>query len=297
MSHEATTWAWKAFAGHQDLAATRRIVLLALAECHNGQTGRCDPSLARLHEMTGMKPHTISPSIRDLEAAGLIVVERAFGKGSSYQLAIKTYAENGTSAEMGTSAENGITPMPKTAQVPMPKTAYKPGNEPGRNQESIVVGDARASRTENKRPSGASEGGDGPHNGEPAKQAKRKASSKVPMTDDWMPDADLWDDIAKLAIDRGFAESLLPEFRRYWREDRAGEIRPGWNRTFLSHVQRNWKREMERPAGGTNVTPLRKGAVFNGPANFRTLGEMRAERNIQIAKEWVNETSERCIND
>ena len=107
MSYEATRWAWQAVTGHHGLAATRRIVLLALAECHNGETGRCDPSLERLIQMTGLKRHTIPTSIRDLESAGLVVVSRGLGQRSSYQL--QTSAENGTSAHLGTSAENGTT--------------------------------------------------------------------------------------------------------------------------------------------------------------------------------------------
>lgn len=106
MSHEATAWAWKAFASHQDLAATRRIVLLALAECHNRTTGRCNPSLDELVRMTGMKRNTIPPSIRDLESAGLLSVARAHGAKSSYDLNL-TSTENGTSTEISTSTENG----------------------------------------------------------------------------------------------------------------------------------------------------------------------------------------------
>ena len=40
MSHKANTWAWE-----QDLPALQKIVLLALADRHNADTGRCDPSI------------------------------------------------------------------------------------------------------------------------------------------------------------------------------------------------------------------------------------------------------------
>lgn len=106
MSYEATVQAWQSFAVHKELAATRRIVLLALAECHNKTTGRCDPSLDELVRMTGMKRNTIPPSIRDLESAGLLSVTRAHGTKSSYDLHL-TSTENGTSTEISTSTENG----------------------------------------------------------------------------------------------------------------------------------------------------------------------------------------------
>ena len=118
------------------------------------------------------------------------------------------------------------------------------------------------------------------------------------MPSDWEPDANLWDDIARLAIDRGFAESLLPEFRRYWGEDRANEQRPGWNRTFLSHAQRSWLREKERQQGGTNVTPLRPmpSGHHNGGGHFRTFEQMRAE-NTQCAIDAFLNDDQRTIID
>jgi hypothetical protein len=231
MSFDATSDAWKHIAANPQLASTRRIVLLALAECHNKDTGQCNPSMARLHDMTGLKVHTIAAAIRDLEEAGLLNVFRTFGKGSSYQLA--TYAENGTSAEMDTTAENGITPMPKTAQVPMPKTAYKPGTEPGRNQETT----AQRVREEDKQPLGASGGGEGPHNGD---SAKPKTARAISMTDTWTPSEDCWRLVDKAGIPRDFAESMMGEFRLYWRDE--GTRRKSWNATFLNRVKDQWAR-------------------------------------------------------
>jgi len=247
MSHEATTWAWKAVASRRDLAATRRIVLLALAECHNKITGQCNPSMAKLHEMTGLKVHTIAPAIRDLELAGLVLADRQFGKGSAYQLTL-TYAENGTSAEMGTSAENGITPMPKTAELPMPKTAYKPGTEPGRNPETTV----QRAREEDKQPAGASVGGEGPHNGD---SAKPKTATATHMTDTWTPSEDCWRLVDKAGIPRTFADSVVGEFRMYWLDE--GTRRKSWNATFLNRVKDQWARQRPKPRASDHATHQR----------------------------------------
>lgn len=290
MSYEATTAAWAAITSHPSLSGNRRLVLLALAECHNKVTGQCNPSLARLHEMTGLKIHTITPAIRDLESVGLLSVCRAFGKGSSYELTL-TYAGNGTTAEMGAAAENGITPMPKTAQLPMPKTAYKPGTEPGRNQETTTATSSRASQTEDKQPSGASDGGQGRHEGEPDKpvERKRKAAEKIPMVLGWMPDETLWDDFDELGIDRKFAESCLPTFRRCFIA--KGLKRPGWELSFLKWVRRDWEMEIEkRQQGGTNVTPLRPAPSGhrNGSGNFRTFEQMRADNTQRAIDEFIH---------
>jgi hypothetical protein len=240
MSFDATSDAWKHIAANPQLASTRRIVLLALAECHNKDTGQCNPSMARLHDMTGLKVHTITPAIRDLEHAGLVVVNRCFGKGSAYQLA--TYAENGTTAE------NGITPMPKTAQVPMPKTAYKPGTEPGRNQETT----AQRVREEDKQPSGASGGGEGPHNGDSAKPKTARAAS---MTNDWMPSEDCWRLVDKAGIPRDFAHSEIGEFRMYWLDE--GTRRKSWNATFLNRVKDQWARQRPKTRASDHATHQR----------------------------------------
>lgn len=127
MSHEATTWAWKAVYSRKDIPATRRMVLLALAECHNGQTGQCNPSFDELVRMTGMKRDTITSSIRGLEQSGLMTINRGHGVKSSYQLAIQTSAEMVTSPEIRTSPENGLGVVPKSGLT----------SKPGKNPERI----------------------------------------------------------------------------------------------------------------------------------------------------------------
>jgi hypothetical protein len=157
--------------------------------------------------------------------------------------------------------------------------------------------EGHATEMENKQPAGASAGSQGRHEGEQAKPAERdkKAAVKHAIPSDWVPDENCWCLIDKAGIDRDFALSIIDEFRLYWQE--RGDKRGGWNATFLNRVKDEWKRDQKWPKGGTNITPLRPGPIHNGPANFRTLGELRAERNIQVAMEWVNETTERCVND
>lgn len=150
---------------------------------------------------------------------------------------------------------------------------------------------------DDKQPAGASAGGQGGHDGEQAKPAARakKTQAKHCIPDDWMPDENCWRLIDEAGIDQAFAAKLIGEFRQYWKE--RGDKRGGWNATFLNRAKDEWRREHKWAKGGTNVTPLRAGPSSNRPADFRTFGELRAERNIQIAMEWVNENTERCVND
>lgn len=96
--------------------ATRKVTLLVLADCHNHLTGRCNPSIKFLAEHTGLDRKSVIESLADLEARGLISVER--GHSNSYQLNLdnqpKLSTEIGTKPEINLSTENGTCLVPKT---------------------------------------------------------------------------------------------------------------------------------------------------------------------------------------
>lgn len=102
MSAKATFWAW-----HQNIKpATAKLVLLCLADCHNGDSGQCNPSIIYLSRMTGLNKKTVISGITKLE--GLGVVEPSKKSGFSTQYHLLTGTENG-STENGTGTENGST--------------------------------------------------------------------------------------------------------------------------------------------------------------------------------------------
>ena len=68
MSFEAMAWAVK-----QKLPVKQKIVLLMLADRTNKDTGRCDPSIARLADDCGMSETSVKDAIRSLREAGLVV--------------------------------------------------------------------------------------------------------------------------------------------------------------------------------------------------------------------------------
>lgn len=72
MSARVLVWAWSV-----PVKGVRQHVLLALANSHNKDTGRCNPSMSELAELTGLGERTVRRAIGDLIADGVIVVENA----------------------------------------------------------------------------------------------------------------------------------------------------------------------------------------------------------------------------
>lgn len=61
-----------------------RLVLVALSNRHNQETGRCDPSLATICADTQITERTVRKSLRELEGLGLITTterKRRTGRG------------------------------------------------------------------------------------------------------------------------------------------------------------------------------------------------------------------------
>lgn len=68
MSLVATAWAMK----ETGLSPTSKFVLIVLADAHNGHSGECFPSIARIAETTGFSESTVKYAVRDLEEKGLL---------------------------------------------------------------------------------------------------------------------------------------------------------------------------------------------------------------------------------
>lgn len=82
MSIHAMSWAIKV----KGLPIATKAVLMILAESHNGETGQCNPSIAYLQEITGLKDRALQIHMKALEAAGLLdreYVHYGRGKGCS----------------------------------------------------------------------------------------------------------------------------------------------------------------------------------------------------------------------
>lgn len=70
MSFKAAAWAIEQSVTK---TAVQKLVLIALADAHNGQTGRCDPSIQRVADICHMSYRTVTRTLAELEQMGLIV--------------------------------------------------------------------------------------------------------------------------------------------------------------------------------------------------------------------------------
>lgn len=71
MSVKATNWAWEA-----DLSPSQKLVLLALAHCHNGRTGQCNPRVSTIVDKTGLGERRVKGILKELREAGYIRPDR-----------------------------------------------------------------------------------------------------------------------------------------------------------------------------------------------------------------------------
>ena len=95
MSHYMTALAMK----QQGLKPATKIVLYWLADHHNGETGKCFPSIKRLAELSEMSRRSVEGHLETLEKLGLITRTQQFrdtgGKSTnSYILALTGTYEN-----------------------------------------------------------------------------------------------------------------------------------------------------------------------------------------------------------
>jgi hypothetical protein len=65
------------------------------------------------------------------------------------------------------------------------------------------------------------------------------ASSEQPLAINWEPSDDSFQVLSHHRIDRGFIESLIPEFVVYWRE--RNQCSSSWNAKFVAQVLRQWR--------------------------------------------------------
>lgn len=89
MSVQASAWAMKI----SGLSPTSKFVLIVLADAHNGHSGECFPSIARIAETTGFSESTVKYAVRDLEAKCLVERQTQFDpngrtRGVNYLLSL-----------------------------------------------------------------------------------------------------------------------------------------------------------------------------------------------------------------
>ncbi len=155
MSYAAERWARAQRVGN----ARAKQVLVELANCHNGKTGKCTPGIKYLHEVTELKEDTISTATNFLQSKGFIkktyvAVEK--GRAISYELLgfnpqewerkkTEDSTENGLTQNRGNpesvgTPENGGTGSPENGGTGTPEFGGETGNKNReRNREVICA--------------------------------------------------------------------------------------------------------------------------------------------------------------
>jgi hypothetical protein len=123
MSRIATDWAWK----QKNISQTQKIVLLALADRHNPDTGDCFPSIGRLADDCCMSESGIKKALNELVTLSLITkverrVERGRNKTNQYELHLDNVIQGG-----GVIIEPlvGSRDDPETKLKKLPDTSYQ----------------------------------------------------------------------------------------------------------------------------------------------------------------------------
>ena len=155
MSYAAERWARAQRVGN----ARAKQVLVELANCHNGKTGKCTPGIKYLHEVTELKEDTISTATNFLQSKGFIkktyvAVEK--GRAISYELLgfnpqewerkkTEDSTENGLTQNRGNpesvgTPENGGTGSPENGGTGTPEFGGETGNKNReRNREVLCA--------------------------------------------------------------------------------------------------------------------------------------------------------------
>lgn len=159
MSAKAYFWA-REYGRHARLKSGPYSVLKELADCHNQDTGQCNPSVAHIAEYTGLNRKTVMTALNELETRGAVTPFKKNGFRTDYNINFylfdaSTSTKNGTGKkdstgkasstsieagpENGTGPENGIGAVPETGQPPVPKTGHEPITKPKKNLKEILL--------------------------------------------------------------------------------------------------------------------------------------------------------------
>jgi len=124
VSAKATFWAWKQFG----LGSSKKLVLLCLADCHNANTERCDPSVSYISEHTDLNRKTVMKAIESLAESGCISTQKKQGARTNFHLLIdeETSPNLGTSTKNGTSPNLGTPTSPNLGTTPVPNLVHEP---------------------------------------------------------------------------------------------------------------------------------------------------------------------------
>ena len=268
MSVKCSTWAW----GLAISNSSRKLVLLALADRANDD-GECWLGMASLKAKCSMPRRTVIRALADLEAAGLIGVERRAGHGSGrlpnvYRLDLTGELQK-AKRQFGT---------PQSATTTPPKC------QPDTRQSAKFAGQSAMVAPNTLKASKELSGGGNKHLVKTRETGvlresgvtRARKNPSAPIPESWQPGAQAFAILESNGIPKAFAETSIDEFVLYWTE--RGDARPGWDASFVNSVKRDWtRRPIQAPLPGGGRTPA-TGSVRH---------ERLAAKNGSALSEWL----------
>ena len=115
MSAQATFWAW----GIQ-VPSSEKLVLLCLSDCHNGDTGQCNPSVNYISRKTSLDRKTVLKALRVLSDQEVLSRIKVEGSSNQYFLAVEAVPNMGL----------GVAQISPKA---VPNMGHKPISKPKKN--------------------------------------------------------------------------------------------------------------------------------------------------------------------
>ena len=291
MSVKCSTWAW----GLAISNSSRKLVLLALADRANDD-GECWLGMASLEAKCSMPRRTVIRALADLEAAGLIGVERRAGHGSGrlpnvYRLDLTGELQK-AKRQFGTPQSATTTPpkcQPDTRQSANLTLGKVPNHDeakcqPDTRQSAKFAGQSAMVAPNTLKASKELSGGGNKHLVKTRETGvlresgvtRARKNPSAPIPESWQPGAQAFAILESNGIPKAFAETCIAEFVLYWTE--RGDARPGWDASFVNSVKRDWtRRPIQAPLPGGGRTPA-TGSVRH---------ERLAAKNGSALSEWL----------
>lgn len=137
MSNKAMSWAIDA-----TVTKSHKLVLMLIADAHNGHTGACFPSQTFLEEKSGLADSTILEVLKDLEDWGFLTRHtQSLGRGKGSRRDFELHFEVLTPGNLDL-LKSGLGPPEKTPLDPRPtRPPYKDKPEVNRKEPEGALGD------------------------------------------------------------------------------------------------------------------------------------------------------------
>jgi hypothetical protein len=265
MSNRALQWAFRL-----PVTGAAKAVLLALADCLNDRTGRCNPSHATLALHAGVDERTVRRACASLQESHLVETIERPGRPSQYKLAVGTKSDTPDTTP-DHKADEPWTPRP-TLGDETPGTMPDPGHHarptpgmvsetPGTTPDEPLEPKEQPERTKRVAPNQRAEGSLFSNDAAPVtptapRTRAPRAKSKTAIDPAWKPDAKG----LAYAASRGIID-VPAEVEKFvdW------HLSHGMTRADYNAAWRNWCRKAQefRQGDGPHTTALRNTA---GPA-------------------------------